>query len=51
MGRKRKYFTKEEIKEANRKKARRYYYHHKDKINKKSMEKYYERKNMDKKLF
>lgn len=51
MGRKPKYKTDEERKEAQRKWAREYYHRNKDKINKRSMEKYYERKNkMEKKL-
>lgn len=45
MGRKRKYKTDEERKEAQRRWAREYYYRNKDKINKRAMEKYYERKN------
>lgn len=42
MGRKRKYHTKEEQIEAQRRWSRNYYERNKDKINKKSMEKYYE---------
>jgi len=44
MGRKRKYYTEEERREAQRKWAREYYYRNKDKINKKAMDKYYEKK-------
>jgi hypothetical protein len=45
MGRKKKYHTSEEIKEAQNKWAKEYYYRNKDKINKKTMEKYYGDKN------
>lgn len=43
MGRKRKYHTDEEQKEAQRKWAREYYHRNKDEINKKAMERYYEK--------
>lgn len=42
MGRKKKYLTIEEQKEAQRQYAKKYYDRNKDKINSKSMEKYYE---------
>ena len=47
MGRKKKYFTEDEKKEAQRKWVREYYQRNKEKLNKNSMEKYYElRKNL-----
>lgn len=45
MGRKQKYKTNEERKEAQRRWAREYYHRNKDKINKRAMEKYYEKRN------
>jgi len=45
MGRKLKYKTEEERKEANRIKSRKYYLKNAEKIRKKRMEKYYEEKN------
>jgi len=50
MGRKKKYYTKEEKKEANIKKSLRYYYKNKNKINKSRMEKYYANKEMQKSI-
>lgn len=44
MGRKRKYFTEEEKKKAQRKWCKEHYKRNKDKINKKTMKKYYETK-------
>ncbi len=44
MGRKRKYLTKEEQKEAQRKWNRTYYHRNKKKLNKETMRKYYEEK-------
>lgn len=44
MGRKKKYKTEDEIKEANRKKALAYYHRNKEEINRKKMEKYYAEK-------
>jgi len=40
MGRKQKYFTEEEIKKANRIKAKRYYWVNKEKVDEKAKEKY-----------
>jgi hypothetical protein len=42
MGRKKKYFTKEQKLEAQRKWNKKFYAHNKEKLNKASMEKYYE---------
>jgi hypothetical protein len=44
MGRKKKYKTEEELKNANRKKALEYYHRNKKELNRKKMEKYYEEK-------
>ena len=44
MGRKKKYNSLDEVKEAQKKWAKEYYYRNKEIINKKTMEKYYERK-------
>ena len=47
MGRKKKYFTEDERKEAQRRWNKTFYEHNKDRLNKNSMEKYYElRKNL-----
>lgn len=46
MGRKKKYFTNDEKREANRKKSLKYYYKNKDKINNSRMEKYYANKEL-----
>jgi len=46
MGRKVIYKTKEEIKEANKIKSRKYYLKNAEKIKKRRMEKYYEKKKM-----
>lgn len=45
MGRLKKYETNEEKIEAQRRWAREYYYRNKEKINKKTMKKYYEKNN------
>ena len=45
MGRLKKYKTEDEKKEAQRIWASEYYYRNKDKINKKTMKKYYEKNN------
>lgn len=45
MGRKRKYFTDEELKQSNRDKFMRFYIKNKEKIKKKNLERYYEKKN------
>ena len=47
MGRKKKYKTEEEKREAKRKQWREYYNRNKSQINKKRMEEYYERKSKD----
>ena len=44
MGRKRKYFTEEEKREADRVKCRRYYYRNRKRILGRQMEKYWEKK-------
>ena len=44
MGRKRKYYTEKERRNAQRRWSREYYYRNREKINKKYMERYYERK-------
>jgi hypothetical protein len=47
MGRKKKYITPEELAEAKKRWAKKFYERNKDKLNKASMEKYYElRKNL-----
>jgi hypothetical protein len=43
MGRLKKYMTDDEKKEVQKKWAKEYYYRNKEKINKKTMEKYYEK--------
>lgn len=45
MGRKRKYHSLEQAKEAQKKWAKEYYYRNKEDINQKTMEKYYAGKN------
>jgi len=45
MGRKRKYHSLEQEKEAQKKWAKEYYYRNKEDINRKTMEKYYAGKN------
>lgn len=44
MGRKKKYITPEDIAAAKKRWAKKFYERNKDKLNKKSMEKYYEKK-------
>lgn len=44
MGRRRKYISEEEVKEANSKKAKRYYMDNVVEVRRKNLEKYYERK-------
>lgn len=41
MGRKRKYFSEEQVKEANRKKAEKYYKDNIDEVRKRNLEKYH----------
>jgi hypothetical protein len=50
MGRLKKYKTKEEFQEVRKKWARKYYLKNAEKIKKKRMEKYYEEKDLQKKL-
>jgi hypothetical protein len=45
MGRKKKYITPEEMAEAKKRWAKNFYERNKDKLNKASMEKYYEKRN------
>ena len=50
MGRKQLHRPKSELVAERRERQKRYYYKHKDKLNEKTMQRYWKRKNMDSKL-